>query len=193
MDIDKEQLTNEKSLEIITNMIAAAKGKVDKNSFYFLLWGWVCVLANIGHYYILKFTDYPEPQIVWVITIPAAIVSAIYGYFQRKRASVKTHLGTIAFWIWMAFLISLVLILIFAHRINYQINPMIMILTASATFISGIILRFKPLIIGGILFWVFAVLALLSSLEYQYLIGAIALITGYLIPGYMLKKRANNG
>ena len=93
----------------------------------------------------------------------------------------------------MCFMVNLVLLLIFMNSINYNINPLIMMFAAMATFLSGIVLKFKPLKIGGILFWILAIVAFLSSYENQMLIAAISLVTGYLIPGYMLKNRSNNG
>ena len=174
-------------------MIHTAKGTIANNSFYFLLWGWVSVIGNLGHYILLKYTAFEAPYSIWLISIPAAIVSFTYGYIQGKNARVKTYSSNVTFWVWMCFMVNLVLLLIFMNSINYNINPLIMMFAAMATFLSGIVLKFKPLKIGGILFWILAIVAFLSSYENQMLIAAISLVTGYLIPGYMLKNRSNNG
>jgi hypothetical protein len=58
------------------------------------------------------------------------------------------------------------------------------------TLVSGMILKFRPLIFGGIGFWVFGILGFLVSMETQPLIGAAAIICGYLIPAYLLKSKA---
>ena len=63
-------LTARESLDLIAAMIRQAKGNVQRNNFYFLLWGWVVVLANLGMY-TLQIVKYEHPYVVWVITIPA--------------------------------------------------------------------------------------------------------------------------
>jgi hypothetical protein len=58
------------------------------------------------------------------------------------------------------------------------------------TVTTGVITRFKPLIIGGILFILFAIIAVNIHVDYmRSIVEAIALILGYLIPGYMLRKK----
>ena len=49
-------------------------------------------------------------------------------------------------------------------------------------------IRFKPLIAGGLVFWAFGIVCFLVSREFQPLVGAAAIIGGYLIPGYLLKN-----
>jgi hypothetical protein len=78
-------------------------------------------------------------------------------------------------------------LIFFGYKINFQLNPLILLLVSIPTFVSGIILKFKPLIVGGILFWFFGLINFFVPLEYQNLIGALAMICGYLIPGYLLK------
>lgn len=193
MSDQQENMTGEESLEIIASMIQTAKGTVVNNSFHFLLWGWVCVLANLGNFYLSNWTDFESPHMVWIICIPAAFVSFIYGYFQDKNAKVHTYASTITFWIWMCFVACLVVVLVFMGKLNYNINPLVLLFAGFATFLTGIVLKFTPVKVGGILFWCFAILAFLVSVEYQALVAAVSMITGYLVPGYMLKSRSWNG
>ncbi len=190
MENESKNLSAEESLKIIHEMIDVAKFGLHDNSFYFLLWGWVVFLANIGHYYLMVFTQYPAPQAVWLIALPASLISVIYGYRNRKSSSVKTYTGSIIDYTWLAFLICLIIIIVFSSRFSYNINPVIMLVTGMATFITGIGIRFKPLIIGGILFWACSIISLILPFEYQYIMGAISVIVGYLIPGYMLRNRS---
>jgi hypothetical protein len=43
--------------------------------------------------------------------------------------------------------------------------------------------------IGGILFWVFGIISFLVPNEMQSLAGAVAILCGYLVPGYILKNK----
>lgn len=188
MSSEKETLTPEQSLDLITSMIRQAKGNMQKNSFYFLLWGWTIVIANLGVYVLIRFTTVTNPYLMFVITFIAAIVSIIYGIRQGKQIAAPTHLDNIYKWIWLGFGITCFIFWIFGKQIGWQINPVIITLCAVPTFISGALLRFKPLMFGGIAFWVFGVLIFMSGFENQFLLAALAVITGYIIPGYLLKK-----
>lgn len=183
----QEALTNQESLEIITKMIHTAKGNIKGNSFQFLLWGWVVALGNIGQYCIAELTSYQHPYMIWLITIPAWIISFGYGARKAKEARVKTYGNSLIMWVWLAFLFSL-LILIFSGQFGELIPALILIIAGICTFITGCILKFKPLIFGGSSFWVFSAIILGTDYSYATLISAVAIVVGYLIPGYILKK-----
>jgi len=57
------------------------------------------------------------------------------------------------------------------------------------TMVTGLVLRFRPLVAGGVLFLVAYVISMCVLAEYKPLIQGIAVITGYLIPGYLLKYK----
>ena len=188
---DKE-LTRDESLDVIMNMIGQAKRNIAKGgSFYFLLWGWVVMLANLGHYILDKYDLYDQPYIVWMATIPAGIASGIYGARQGRNATVKSHLDRLYGRMWMAIGVGIVTTLIFMSEVNYNVNAIILMFSSMGTFISGSMLRFKPLILGGIALWISSIIAFNLPVTDQYLVGAIGILAGYLIPGYLLKKAEN--
>ncbi len=188
---DKE-LTKDESLDLIVNMIGQAKRNIAKGgSFYFLLWGWVVMLANLGHYILEKFDLYDAPYIVWAITIPAGIISGIYGAKQGRNASVKSHLDRLYGFMWMAIAASVLTILFFVGNIESNVNAIILLFAGLGTFISGSMLRFTPLILGGLALWLSSIVAFSLPPTEQYLVGSIGIFAGYLIPGYLLKKAEN--
>jgi hypothetical protein len=190
--METEKLTARESLDIITAMIEKAKGNVQRNAFYFLLWGWVITLANLGMYALLRI-DYERPALVWLITIPAWIYTMYHGYRSSKSPAAGTHFDRISKWLWISFGICIFTLVIFGYKINFQLNPIILLITAVPTFVSGIIIRFKPLMIGGVAFWVFGIVNFLVPMDLQFLLGALAIVCGYLVPGYMLKSKEAHG
>lgn len=191
--IMEKQLSNQESLALITQMINQSKQNYKKSSFYFLLWGWVVLVADLGHYYLAEFTSYPYPYIVWLISIPAWIACAIYGSHQSNRAKVKTHIDSIYQAIWIAFAFPVAVIIFSGGVIGPEnITGMILLMAGYALFITGRVLKFKPLSYGGLVLWVSALLALYFNDSSQYLIGAVGTGLGYLVPGYMMKSKENN-
>jgi len=186
MKPDSAEFSPNDSLALIASMITQAKGTIQRNSFYFLLWGWVVAVANVGMF-ILTEIGYAHPYIIWLITIPAWIITIIRAIRKRRERKATTHFDKISGFLWMSFGVVIFTIVAFGFRINYQINPVILTISTLPTLVSGVILRFRPLIFGGASFWLFGIICFLVPVEYQPLVGTAAIICGYLIPGYLLK------
>jgi len=57
------------------------------------------------------------------------------------------------------------------------------------TFLSGITLRFKPLVYGGIACWLLSIVACFIYYQFHLLLLAVAVIIAWIIPGYILRAR----
>lgn len=186
---EQEPKSNQESLEIIGEMIGQAKRNFAKGgSFYFLFWGFVVSIANLSFYYLETVVGYPRPQIVWLITIPAVIITIVYSVRQQKMAKVVGHLDRIYGQIWIAIFIGIMILLVFMREVNMYHNAVILLFSAMGTYVSGQMLRFRPLIFGGISLFVAACIAFKVSPTDQSLVAGLGIIVGYIIPGFMLKR-----
>ncbi|MCX8490557.1 MAG: hypothetical protein ORN54_05770 [Cyclobacteriaceae bacterium] len=186
---ETEKLSPQQSLDLIQTMINEAKGNVRDNSFYYLFWGWVLIVAHLGSF-VLNTLEFANPYRVWLIIIPAWIISILYGIRQRKKQKrANTHLEKINMTLWISFGVLAVVIPFFGSFINYQINPVTLLVASMATFISGVVLKFRPLMLGGVIFFVFGLASFFFSNEQQSLLSAFAIALGYLVPGYLLKSQ----
>ncbi|MFC2138543.1 hypothetical protein ACFLTE_10240 [Bacteroidota bacterium] len=184
-----EELTPKKSLEIINNMIENTKGQVRKNAFYFLLWGWVTLACCLLHYIFLKFSIIDKPHRAWLIVIVGVIMTLIYNFKRSKDDEPFTHLNKILAITWLVFFISYMIVLFFLKEFNYNAFQLIFILAGNATFVSGVILKFKPVLFGSIVFWIGAILCFYLSYENQLLLSLVVIVFGYLVPGYLLNRK----
>lgn len=187
MKDQKHQLSSEESMEIITRMIKTAQGNVKSASFYFLLWGWITIIASAGQFYLALYTDYHAPYIVWLLAVPGWIITFIYAYKQSQKERVKTYSDSLIMWTWIGFMISILIIIFAGRQVNYQITPLVMLFAGLCTFITGLVIRFKPLIAGGCSFWLLTPVALYLPVTYSPIVMAAGILLGYLIPAYMLK------
>jgi hypothetical protein len=189
-----QTLTTQESRSIITEMIQRAKGNVRANSKYFVVWGIVMIVANIGMFILIKMS-YAYPYYAWAIAIPAWFYSIYLGIKRGQQKRVTSHLEQITGTLWMAFGISTIALVVFGHMINYEMNPVILIWSAVPTLVSGVVIRFRPLIIGGINFWICGILCFLVPCPWEYIIGAVAVTIGFLIPGILLlpKRKSDAG
>ena len=116
----------------------------------------------------------------------------IYGFTKGRKASVHTYAEGIYVWVWMAFFIASVVLFIVHSSQMESISKYILLVAAMPTFISGIVLKFKPLIWGGVSMWVLALAAHLGGDIISGLAVPAAMITGYLIPGYILRRTGSH-
>lgn len=185
----EKQPTHQESLEIITEMIQNAKSNLAKGgSFYFLLWGALVALANFIIYYLINFTNVSNWYYVWLITIPAIPITIIHGKRAAARAKVKGPFDHIYGQVWIGVFVAMIISLIFMAEINYAINPIMLIYSGIGTYISGMLCRYRPLVVGGVILWGCAIIAFLTPMAQQFLVAGVGIIAGYVIPGLMLRK-----
>lgn len=192
MENEEKLLTGEESLKIITDMISKTKINISQGSFHLLFWGWLIFSCSLGEYLLWKLTDLASPWYVWLLTIPGVFVSLIYGFAKGRKELVYTYATSIYIWTWMAFLFAAIVLFIVVWGNFQYIGPLILTLAAMASFVSGIIIKFRPLVIGAITFWIFALVAHFAGPSIAPLAVPAAMLTGYLIPGYMLKNRKSH-
>jgi len=73
------------------------------------------------------------------------------------------------------------------HQINFELqHPLFMVLTAFAITITGVILRYRLLIVGGTVFGLLALAASYLELPEQLLVESLAWLIAFIIPGHLL-------
>ncbi|PIE86033.1 MAG: hypothetical protein CSA05_02480 [Bacteroidia bacterium] len=189
MEKEKHTFTEKDGFNIIFEMINIARGNAADSSFYFLLWGWIVVLCTLSELLLKEFTAFSYPHSVWLAVIPGVIISAVHGYKSSEKKGVKTHIDKITMFIWIAFLANYLILIVYMTKLNYQIVPLILMLSASATFLSGITIKEKSLIYGGLLIWISVFFAFHVSPNIQNLISIFAISCGYLLPGYISRNK----
>jgi len=189
MNENEKQMTGEQSLSIIAGMINHARNRFSETGTLYLLWGFVIFVCCITQFIMLHFFNNENAYYVWYVTWIVAIYQFYYLFKKRKREKVKTYTDEIVGYVWLTLIIcGFIMVFILIKQKAYEnINPLILVLYGMPTFLSGIILKYKPLIIGGISCWVLALLSPLVPLEYHLLLLACAVIVAWIIPGYLLR------
>ena len=191
MESEKVPQTPQESLDIITGMIKQAKGNMRANSFYFLLWGWVVSIASVGMFVLIRL-EYEKPWLIWLITIPTWMITLYTIYRKERRSSKTTHFDIITTALWISYGIIIFTFVFFMEQINYNMMPIILIITAVPVTVSGVMLKFRLMIFGGVTFWLAGILCFLVASDIQFLVGAGAIVLGYLVPGYALRNKRDN-
>lgn len=186
-----ENLKPEESLRLIDSMINTAKNKLADDGFHLIFWGWLVFGAAMAHY-ITIMMNIPYGYAVWPILMPlGGIISGFYGYKQVKKDKVKTYIDVYLGYLWGAFAIGMVLTLVCMPKHGIANTYFfLMILYGIATFVSGGLLNFKPLIIGSLFSFACAGISVfIGESAEQLLIISVALLFSYIIPGHLLRAK----
>lgn len=186
---NNNELNPKESLKIINEMIETAKGSIKEHAFYFILWGWVVIICSFLHYMFMKFSVIEKSYRVWSLAVIGVIVTVIYSIKQGKQEKMFTHLNKINTFVWISFFVNYIIFVLFIKEFNYKISALIFLMVGNSTFLTGIIIKFKPLIYGGILYWISCILFLNISYEYILILTPVIVAIGNLIPGYILRKK----
>jgi hypothetical protein len=192
-----QQLTKEKSLEIIQQMINQAKANITDNGLGWLLWGTMIFLASLSTYFFIHF-DSANIFMGWNIFGIFTIVMLSYDLFKPKRKKVRTYMDELLRLVDIGFIISIFTII---FSINVGVNPnygfgYFLMIFALLMLIKGGAVKSRSLMVGAAVNWAGAIAIFINKdLKYDMLIMAAAVLIGYIIPGILLRiqyKKQNN-
>ena len=195
--MDTNNLTPEDSFAIINKAIANYKMNYKENSKSFLLWGWILALASFSNFIILKILHSKEAYELmgfyslgnWVVF---GIIGFIFLFFMErkliKEKKVYSHLDSYIKKLWIVTAASFFIAIIICIKLEIAPPAIMLLIGGIATTTTGLLIKFKPLIIGGMAFFIFSIATTFVSNEYIALIVGLAIVCGYLIPGYFLKS-----
>ncbi len=195
METQEKPMNEQESLKLIYEMINSTKRNLKDDGGIFLFWGYLTLTAALLQFSLIKLGYGESSGWVWIILMPlGGIISGVIGYRNRKKEKVKTIIDTIMAYLWGGFGACLLVVFFVLGKYDYQMAflPMIMMLYGIGTFVTGGFLKFRPLILGGISCWVFAVAACFFSIEIHLILIALSLVTSYIIPGHLLLASESN-
>ncbi|MGM5629835.1 hypothetical protein O2K51_02950 [Apibacter raozihei] len=161
-----------------------------KNGFHYIVWGTAISIAMILHFIFLVSGYSDFALYFWIIiTVIATFLSISFYLKEKKSKKENSQWEKNTHFISLIFHFFLFLVLVILQQTHIPPLPMIFMVYGSWLLISGNYLRFKPLILGGMLNWIMALAAVYIALPYQLLAGGIVCLFSYTLPGYLLNRR----
>ncbi|MGE5861329.1 MAG: hypothetical protein ACM34J_12285 [Ignavibacteria bacterium] len=195
-----ESFDENRSIQVIREMIEVSQKKLKNDGILFILWGWVMFYICFTSF-VFKITKISwEVQNIFglagIVLLILNIILSVY-YIFKKRKKVQTYIGISLKYVWFSMIATLIITYLIQfnilHSIKFELqHALFMIIVAFATVTTGGILRHKLIITGGILFGIFALLSTYVPSEYQFLIEAIAWLIAFVIPGHILYAKRNS-
>lgn len=187
---EEKSMSERESLDLIAKMIGKAKNHYTESGSSALLWGFTNVVCFVLAYMQETISGFNFPFNPFYLMIVAAVLQVYFYRKERRINKTVSYKDEAHYFIWLAFGISLLILTIaggFAN-IGYIVLPLILLLFAIPTFISGCIKKFKPLIIGGIICWILSVICFFYRGNDVFLLVALGAFFAWVIPGFILRK-----
>ena len=116
------------------------------------------------------------------------IVTTLVWYTRQKAAApTETYIGYFFNRLWLVLGISFILVVFISVSRGWPPFLYTLVIAAIGTAVSGLAMKFRPLVLGGLLFFAAAIAGIYLPDVYLPLLTGLAMIGGYLIPGYLLK------
>ncbi len=173
------------SIRIIETMINNSKQRLGNNGKYFLFWGWSVLICAIINFILIK-TNYENPYIIWLSTPFLAILQFFVIKKTDEQKLIKTFADDAIKNIWIALGIAFFITVFLSTYLKENTFTIYILLYAIGTFISGKILQFKPLWIGGLLCFFCCIICTIVPIDIKVLVLAISILISYIIPGHLL-------
>jgi hypothetical protein len=201
----KPIMSQNESLDIISQMIAQVKNSYLDDGFSPILWGAsISILAVVS--FIIRWKNWSELPSPYYLLFFALAWQIYYNYKQNKNRGVKSWSENATDKVWLAFGICMLLGTFgkpwLESALGYKVvNSIdifaIFLLYGFPTFVTGSIFKFKPMVYGGIMCWVCAIAYLyVKGITHDFYRGlgisslfVISACSAWLIPGIILRLR----
>ncbi|MCW3087540.1 MAG: hypothetical protein JWQ78_926 [Sediminibacterium sp.] len=215
----EKKLTEQESLQLITEMIHKAKNNFHDSGTSAILWGSVVGIAGLVSF-AERFWHFYIGFDIWLIVLGAFIPQIIISIREGKNRKVVTYEESSMNAIWLVYGIS-----IFALNFYFNVVPaasdrilageglelllrnletgktehyvpavmsaysLLLLIYAIPTLATGIARKFTPMVIGGILCYLYFIISCFTGSTYDLLLNGIAGISCWLVPGLVLRNR----
>lgn len=216
--MEEKNLTEQESLRIITEMIAKTKHSFHESGVDSILWGSVVAVCGLVSFAQLQYNFYIGFDI-WILTLVALIPQLFITIRERRQKRVVTHMEAALNAIWMVYGISLFALIFYFNTVpgvtsrtmaeeglqlvkklpggGTETRPyfiassgsLLLLLYAIPTMATGVARKFRPMLIGGTLCYIFFLISCFVPLAYDMLLNGLAGIFNWLIPGLILRSR----
>lgn len=186
MTTSEENLSPQDSLRLIEEVIKKTRDNIRELSFCYLLWGWLIAMASIFYFLLHRYVH----TSLYFLPFPIAAVIGIAAtvmYSRKKLGSSETYLNYYLNRMWIVLGVGFITVIFINLVYRHEPFTYTLVIAAMGTLVSGWVIRFRPLVIGGGILLGAALVSIYIPHKTVVLLHGLAMISGFLIPGYMLR------
>jgi len=192
--MEAKNLNERESLELISQMIRSSRMKLEEgNGVPFLIWGYTTFFVSLLVFFLVNTTgDYHYHWFWFLIPVIGSI-----GMFISRKSNAKHALNFIDRVIgniWMVIGIAALLISLCAFNVRLPVLSIMLLLMGMGTSMTGLVIKFKPVIISGFIGMASCLVPFLMKGNEQIIVFGVIYLIMMVIPGHILNykgKRQN--
>jgi len=190
--MEEKNLTEKASLELISQMITNSRRKLeDGNGIPFLIWGYATFFVSLMVYFFINATgDYHYHFLWFLIPVIGSIGMTVSKRNKTKHAGhalnfIERVIGNI----WMVIGIASFIASVGAFLVRYPVLPLMLLLMGIGTALTGLTIKFKPVIISGFIGMASCVLPFIIDGNGQILVFGVIYLMMMVVPGHILNYK----
>ncbi len=192
--MEDQNLTPEKSFELINQVINAAKTRFEENGFIYAFWGLLGTVAALGQFILLK-NGYYSINYYPYFVMPLGAIYTVYYYYKKGRSG-QNQISRMVSISWTAVVLNIFILgFLLPVILRQQIIPIILILLGIGTIVSASAIKSKLKLYSGVIINLAGLACFRLEWIYQPLLLGIVFAIAILIPGIILmvvhKRRQN--
>lgn len=191
--MEDKVLTEKESLDLISQMIRNTRSRLEDNSgIPFLIWGYTTVIVAVIVWSLVTTSGNYLWHWLW-FAIPVFGGTLWLLHYKKQlnnRSRAITFVDRAISHVWMVFGIASFMISIISFLTYIPILFIVLLTMGMATAITGLIIRFKPIIFSGFIGILFSPLCVIVRDTSSILIFAAIFVLMMVIPGHMLNYTA---
>ena len=190
----EKNLTTEQSLDLIARMIATTRRNFnERGGAMFLIWGYTTIAVTIAITALIYLTRSGSVMwLWWALPVIGGVMT--WRHFSRNPKPVTTHLDKTVWSVWIVFSIATLacalfasIAPIFADKQLINVLFTIALMVSMATAITGVMIKFKPVVSGGVVGMLASFVILVAAPTiWQLPLFATVFLVAQVIPGHLL-------
>jgi len=193
--MEDKQLTNQESLDLIARMITNTRRNFNgRGGSMFLIWGYTTIAVTIGVYFLFRATGSGNAMWAWW-ALPVVGYILTWIHYRKYERPVQTQMDKMVNSVWIVFAVACMACAlfifggyIFGEGPYFNILFVIALMIGMSTAITGFMIKFRPVIIGGFLgIFLSFLIPVFNGME-QFFIFAGIFLVAQVIPGHLLNR-----
>jgi hypothetical protein len=190
-------MESKEHIEIINQMINKTKEQLRPFSLNLIFWGALISIMSIIYFNVLYLFETDMHHILFWTIIPflGMVFMTNYNIKKGREIGYETHLSRTIKIIWSIFGIAWLFIILLSAIQGFEgatIQFLILFTSAICLLISGILIKFLPVTLGGAsILLILTLSSLIPEISYTY-VNLFSLSLGFTIPGLFLYFHKSN-
>ena len=177
-------------IEAISSVINNTRENLKPISINFIFWGCLVIVMSLFHIAFESFvqaTQYSAILFWTVLPLIGMILTIYYNIKHRKIIGYETYLSRVIKIIWGVFNLAWIYIIAVSLTLkNFHPVPPILFLLGLILIITGMIIKFKPITLGGIFLITFTFYLNFNPGIDLLVVNVVGVFLGMLLPGLAL-------